>query len=176
MSPWVLQLNGKTSIWISSSLSFSYHFPSPERNCWPIVPRSLFGGPHPGERHVRASWSTTRASMGLASVRTGLKRDRVHHIDPADALKTSGFPCLWFASSTSMVSSKVLPIGIEGHGLPFCGQNARPGLPGPRLPSVQQMNKIPCWIFEENFGCVCLKTGYSAFFWSTLCSVPCVFQ
>ena len=39
-----------------------------------------------------------------------------------------------------MVSSKVLPIGIEGHGLPFCGQNARPGLPGPRLPSVQQMN------------------------------------
>ena len=49
-----------------------------------------------------------------------------------------------------MVSSKVLLIGIEGHGLPFCGQNARPGLPGPRLPSVQQMNEIPCWIFEEN--------------------------
>ena len=63
----------------------------------------------------------------------------------------------WFslssiASSTSMVSSKVLPIGIEGHGLPFCGQNARPGLPGPRLPSVQQMNEIPCWIFEEKSG------------------------
>ena len=63
----------------------------------------------------------------------------------------------WFslsliASLSSMVSSKVLPIGIEGHGLPFCGRNARPGLPGPRLPSVQQMNEIPCWIFEEKSG------------------------
>ena len=28
------------------------HSPSPERNCWPIVPRSLFGGSHRGERQV----------------------------------------------------------------------------------------------------------------------------
>ena len=68
-----------------------------------------------------------------------------------------------------MVSSKVLPIGIEGHGLPFCGQNVRPGLPGPRLPSVQQMNKIPCWIFEEKSGLRLLENRIFGF----LLGVPC---
>ena len=46
-----------------------------------------------------------------------------------------------------MVSSKVLLIGIKGHGLPFCGQNERPKLPGLRLPFVQLMNMSPCWIY-----------------------------
>ena len=73
-----------------------------------------------------------------------------------------------------MVSSKVLPIGIEGHGLPFCGQNARLGLPLPRLPSVQQMNKFPACIFEENVVLSARNNRYSVFFWSTLCSVPIV--
>ena len=65
--------------------------------------------------------------MGSASVRTSLKQDRVHHIDPADALETSGFPCLRFA----IIDKHGLVEGpsdwdIEGHGLPFCRQNARP--------------------------------------------------
>ena len=38
----------------------------------------------------------TRASMDSASFRTSLKQIELRHIDPADALETSGFPCLRF--------------------------------------------------------------------------------
>ena len=99
----------------------------------------------------------------------------MHHIDPADALETSGFPCLRFA----IIDKHGLVEGpsdwdIEGHGLPFCGQNARLGLPFPRLPSVQQMNESPVCIFEENVVLSVPENRFSVFFWSTLCSVPIV--
>ena len=37
-----------------------------------------------------------------------------------------------------------------------------------RMTDVQQMNEIPCCIFEENLAVVCPRNRYSAFFWSTL--------
>ena len=48
-------------------------------------------GSHPGERHVRASDSTTKSMLGSASVRTEPEVDRVYHIDPANALETKWF-------------------------------------------------------------------------------------
>ena len=99
----------------------------------------------------------------------------MHHIDPADALETSGSPCLRFA----IIDKHGLVEGpsdwdIEGHGLPFCGQNVRLGLPFPRLPSVQQMNESPVCIFEENVVSSVPENRFSVFFWSTLCLVPSV--
>ena len=77
-------------------------------------------------------------------------------IDPADTLETSGFPCLRFA----IIDKHGLVEGrsdwdIEGHGLPFCGQNYMPWASFPHLPSVQQMNSFPVCIFKENVAFVC---------------------
>ena len=102
-----------------------------------------------------------KSKHGLGVRQDKPETDRVHHIDPADALETSGSPCLRFA----IIDKHGLVEGpsdwdIEGHGLPFCGQNARLGLPFPRLPSVQQMNESPVCIFEENVALSVSETGF----------------
>ena len=82
-------------MWISSSLSFSYHFPSPEKillaNCTQVP---LWGSLTQESDTYEPRDLRLRASMGSASVRTSLKQFKCYHIDPADALETSGFPCL----------------------------------------------------------------------------------
>ena len=75
VSPWVLQLNGKTSnldcILIIVFLSFPFTWKELLANCTQVP---LVGGSHPGERHIRASISMTRASKGSVSIRTSLKQ------------------------------------------------------------------------------------------------------
>ena len=55
-------------------------------------------------------------------------------------------------------------MGIEGHGLPFCGQHERPFASGPRLPFVQQMNLSPCWIYDVKSAVSDQNNRKSAFF------------
>ena len=121
-------------------------FPFTWKELLAIVPRSLFGGSHPGERHVRASDSTTKSMLGSASVRTEPEVDRVYHIDPANALETKWFLWLRFHHRQDWSRRRVHTDGDQGTWPPFYGQNEQPGAFGPRLPFVQQMN--PCLLFD----------------------------
>ena len=90
--------------------------------------------------------------------------DRVYHIDPANALETSGsFDFDFIDVKIGLVEGSFLMV-IEGHGLPFCGQDERPVASGPRLPFVQQMNLSPCWIYDVKSAVSDQNNRKSAFF------------
>ena len=122
VSPWVLQLNGITSIRISSLLSFSYHFPSPERNCWPLYPGPSLGVLTQESDTYEPRILRLRACMGSASVRTEPEVDRVYHIDPANALETKWFLDFDFiVVKIGLVEGSYMMV-IKGHGLHSAGR------------------------------------------------------
>ena len=90
VSPWVLQLNGITSIRISSLLSFSYHFPSPERNCWPLYP-----GP----------------SLGVLTQESDTYEPRILRQEHAWARRPSGWSLKWIECTTSILRTLWRPSG-----------------------------------------------------------------
>ena len=152
--------------------SFSFTWKELLANCTQVP---LVGGSHPGERHIQASRSTTRASKGSASIRTSLKQIRVHHIDPADALETSGFPCLRLCNLRQAWSRRRSNRWEDwGCGLPFFGKNGRLGLPFPS--AIRSTDEhVPCLHFRRKCGfCLFRKTGFLLSSWSILCSVPIV--
>ena len=153
-------------------LSFSFTW----KELLAIVPRSLFGGSHPGERHVRASDSTTKSMHGL-----GVRQDGAWSGSsvPHRSCERSGdqvVPWLWFHRRQDWSRRRVLHDGDQGTWPPFCGQDERPCASGPRLPFVQQMNPGPCWLYDVNRAVSVRITGNSASSWSILCSVPCEIQ
>ena len=122
VSPWVLQPNGITSIRISSLLSFSYHFPSPERNCWPLHPGPSLGVLTQESDTYEPRILRLRACMGSASVRTEPELDRLLHIDPANALETKWFLDFDFIVVKIGLVDRVLHDGDQGHGLHSAGR------------------------------------------------------
>ena len=122
VSPWVLQLNGSTSIRILSLLSFSYHFPSPERICWPLYPGPSLGVLTQESDTYEPRSSTTKSMLGSASVRTEPELDRLLHIDPANALETKWFLDFDFIVVKIGLVDRVLHDGDQGHGLHSAGR------------------------------------------------------
>ena len=90
VSSWVLQLNGITSIRISSLLSFSYHFPSPERNCWPLYP-----GP----------------SLGVLTQESDTYEPRILRLRACWARRPSGRSLKWIECTTSILRTLWRPSG-----------------------------------------------------------------
>ena len=119
LSPWVLQLNGKTANLDFILIIVFLHSPSPERkllaNCTQVP---LVVGSHPGERQVTSLDSASRACMGSASVRTSLNRIECTTLILRMLWRLVVFLTTIQVSTSSIVSiDGSCDVGIGDHGL-----------------------------------------------------------
>ena len=146
---------------IVSFLSFHPHY------CFPIISlhlKGIAGQLYPGP----SSWGfsprrATHSSLVIydkSKHGLGVRQDEpetnwVHHIDSADALETSGFLVFDLQSSTSMVSSKVLPIGISWDmAFHSAGRMRALGFLSPS--AIRSTDEpVPCLHFWRKCGFVC---------------------
>ena len=81
-------------------------FPFTWKELLAIVPRSLFGGSHPGERHVRASDSTTKSMHGLGVRQDGAWNGSSVPHRSCERSRDQVVPLTSISSSSRLVSSK----------------------------------------------------------------------
>ena len=150
LSPWVLQYE-----WENKKFGFYPHslFPSFILHLKGIAGQ-LYPGPSLGvltqeSDMLRASRSSTRASMGSASVRTSLRRIECATSILLDALETSGDLVYDLQSMASIVLVDGPSDGkIGGLGLPFFEKNGRLRLCFP--PDIHSKDEqIPCSCFPR---------------------------
>ena len=160
LSPWVLQYE-----WENYKFGFYPH------SCFPSfilhlkgIAGQLYPGPSLGvltqeSNKLRASRSSTRASMGSASVRTSLRRIECATSILLDALETSGDLVYDLQSTTSIVSSMVHPMGRSGTWPSILREELYALGFASRLTSVQKMNKFLFPFSKKTLAFVCQITG-----------------